>query len=88
VDSFQAVNKLKYADKQQDFQKIQNWTCRNLRPISHRIIIVCTGNSQRELQNFKVRPKNTQALFFIGATTASYDLETEVDQTPTAHRWH
>jgi tRNA pseudouridine55 synthase len=33
-----------------------------------------------ELQNFKVKPKNIRN-FFIGATTPSYDLETEIDQT-------
>jgi tRNA pseudouridine55 synthase len=50
-----------------------------LDPLATGLLLVCTGNSQRELQNFKVRPKNT-GTFFIGAT-ASYDLETEVDQT-------
>jgi hypothetical protein len=34
----------------------------------------------KRITDFKVGQR-IQALFFIGATTASYDLETEVDQT-------
>jgi tRNA pseudouridine55 synthase len=40
---------------------------------------------QKKLQSFKVKPR-VYGTFYIGATTPSYDLETEIDQTfPVAH---
>jgi tRNA pseudouridine55 synthase len=84
--SFQAVNKLKYAlINNLGLPKNSKLDMREPRPISHRIII-SMHKIHKENYRLQGQAKNTQALFF-GATTASYDLETEVDQTyPTAHR--
>jgi tRNA pseudouridine55 synthase len=86
VELFSGCKQIKIrTDKQlRTSQKFKIGHAGTLDPLATGLLLVCTGNSQRELQNFN-QPKNTQALFFIGATTASYDLETEVDQTyPTA----
>jgi hypothetical protein len=49
--SFQAVNKLKYTDKQlRTSQKFKIGHAGTLDPLATGLLLVCTGNSQRELQ--------------------------------------
>jgi tRNA pseudouridine55 synthase len=80
--SFQAVNKLKYAlINKVGLPKKFKIGHRNVRSIGNRIIISMHRKIyQKKLQSFKVKPK-VYGTFYIGATTPSYDLETEIDQT-------
>jgi tRNA pseudouridine55 synthase len=52
VELFSGCKQIKIrTDKQlRTSQKIQNWTCGTLDPLATGLLLVCTGNSQRELE--------------------------------------
>lgn len=86
--SFQAVNKLKYAliNKVGLPKKFKIGHAGTLDPLASGLLIVCTGKFTKRIAELQGQAKEYTGTFFIGATTPSYDLETEVDQTfPTEH---
>lgn len=85
--SFQAVNKLKWLLKSKlGIKKIKIGHAGTLDPLATGLLIVCTGKMTKTITEIQAQAKEYTGTFFIGATTPSYDLETEVDQTfPTAH---
>lgn len=85
--SFQAVNKLKWLLKSKlGIKKIKIGHAGTLDPLATGLLIVCTGKMTKTITEIQAQAKGYTGTFFIGATTPSYDLETEVDQTfPTAH---
>ncbi|MEG1564531.1 MAG: tRNA pseudouridine(55) synthase TruB, partial [Bacteroides sp.] len=57
-----------------------------LDPLATGVLIVCTGRATKRIEEFQYQTKEYIATLELGATTASYDLEKEVDATyPTAH---
>jgi len=48
-----------------------------LDPLASGLLIVCTGKKTKEIQDFMGLPKQYTAEITVGATTPSYDLETE-----------
>ena len=86
--SFQAVNKLKYAliNKKGLPKKFKIGHAGTLDPLATGLLIICTGKFTKRISELQGQAKEYTGTFHIGATTPSYDLETEVDQTyPTAH---
>jgi tRNA pseudouridine55 synthase len=86
--SFQAVNKLKYAliNKLGLPKKFKIGHAGTLDPLATGLLIVCTGKFTKSISEIQGQAKEYTGTFFIGATTPSYDLETEVDTTfPTEH---
>jgi tRNA pseudouridine55 synthase len=86
--SFQAVNKLKYILKRNfDLpKKFKIGHAGTLDPLASGLLIICTGKFTKKITEIQAQPKEYTGTFFIGATTPSYDLETEIDQTyPTSH---
>lgn len=86
--SFQAVNKLKYILKRRlDLpKKFKIGHAGTLDPLASGLLIICTGKFTKKITEIQAQPKEYTGTFFIGATTPSYDLETEIDQTyPTSH---
>lgn len=86
--SFQAVNKLKYAliNKVGLPKKFKIGHAGTLDPLASGLLIVCTGKFTKRIAELQGQAKEYTGTFFIGATTPSYDLETEIDQTfPTEH---
>ncbi len=86
--SFQAVNKLKYILKHRfDLpKKFKIGHAGTLDPLATGLLIICTGKFTKRITEIQAKPKEYTGTFFIGATTPSYDLETEIDQTfPTTH---
>ncbi|AWG21124.1 tRNA pseudouridine(55) synthase TruB [Flavobacterium faecale] len=86
--SFQAVNKLKYAliNKAGLPKKFKIGHAGTLDPLATGLLIVCTGKFTKRISEIQGQAKEYTGTFFIGATTPSYDLETEVDQEyPKAH---
>ncbi|CAM3334526.1 tRNA pseudouridine synthase B [Flavobacterium longum] len=85
--SFQAVNKLKWLLKSKlGIKKIKIGHAGTLDPLATGLLIVCTGKMTKSITEIQAQAKEYTGTFFIGATTPSYDLETEVDQTfPIAH---
>lgn len=57
-----------------------------LDPLASGLLIVCTGKATKLIQEIQDAEKEYTGAFFVGATTPSYDLETEIDATfPTDH---
>lgn len=81
--SFQAVNKLKYVLKKQlDLpKKFKIGHAGTLDPLATGLLIICTGKFTKKITEIQAQEKEYTGTFFIGATTPSYDLETEIDQT-------
>lgn len=79
--SFQAVNKLKYLLREKfDLKKIKIGHAGTLDPLATGLLIVCTGKATKRIIEFQDLTKEYTGTFFIGATTPSYDLETEINQ--------
>jgi tRNA pseudouridine55 synthase len=85
--SFQAVNKMKWILKSKlGLKKIKIGHAGTLDPLATGLLLVCTGKFTKRIEELQGQTKEYTGTFYIGATTPSYDLETEVDQTyPTAH---
>ena len=81
--SFQAVNKLKYAliNKVGLPKKFKIGHAGTLDPLATGLLLICTGKFTKRISELQGQAKEYTGTFFIGATTPSYDLETEVDQT-------
>jgi tRNA pseudouridine55 synthase len=80
--SFQAVNKLKYAliNKAGLPKKFKIGHAGTLDPLASGLLLVCTGKFTKIISELQGQAKEYIGTFFIGATTPSYDLETEIDQ--------
>lgn len=86
--SFQAVNKLKYVLKNRlDLpKKFKIGHAGTLDPLATGLLIVCTGKFTKKIPEFMGQTKEYTGTIRLGATTPSYDLETEIDATfPTEH---
>ena len=85
--SFQAVNKMKWILKSKlGLKKIKIGHAGTLDPLATGLLLVCTGKFTKRIEELQGQVKEYTGTFHIGATTPSYDLETEIDQTfPTAH---
>lgn len=85
--SFQAVNKIKYALKNYTgVKKIKVGHAGTLDPLATGLLIVCTGKFTKRISELQGMEKEYTGTFHIGATTPSYDLETEINATfPTEH---
>lgn len=86
--SFQAVNKLKYILKRKyDLpKKFKIGHAGTLDPLATGLLIVCTGKFTKRITEIQAQAKEYTGTITVGATTPSYDLETEVDATfPTDH---
>jgi tRNA pseudouridine55 synthase len=81
--SFQAVNKMKYAliNKVGLPKKFKIGHAGTLDPLASGLLLVCTGKFTKRITELQGQAKEYTGTFFIGATTPSYDLETEIDQT-------
>lgn len=86
--SFQAVNKLKYhlINRVGLPKKFKIGHAGTLDPLATGLLIVCTGKFTKTISEIQSQAKEYTGTFYIGATTPSYDLETEIDETfPTSH---
>ena len=80
--SFQAVNKLKYAliNKVGLPKKFKIGHAGTLDPLASGLLLVCTGKFTKRISELQGQAKEYTGTFYIGATTPSYDLETEIDE--------
>lgn len=79
--SFQVVNKIRWAIKQQfNLKKIKVGHAGTLDPLATGLLILCTGKFTKKIDGFQAQIKEYTGTFTVGATTPSYDLETEIDQ--------
>lgn len=85
--SFALVNKIRYRiSKEINVKKLKVGHAGTLDPLATGVMIICTGKATKLIESFQYQTKEYIATIQLGATTPSFDLETEVDQTyPTEH---
>lgn len=85
--SFQVVNKIRWAiRKKYNLKKIKVGHAGTLDPLATGLLVLCTGKMTKKLNELQAEDKEYTGTFVLGATTPSYDLETEVDRGyPTDH---
>lgn len=85
--SFQAVNKLRWHIKQRfNIKKIKVGHAGTLDPLATGLLIICTGKQTKQINIYQGQVKEYTGTFTLGATTPSFDLETEIDKSfPTDH---
>lgn len=85
--SFDAVKRLRGAlSRRLGLKKIKVGHAGTLDPLATGVMIICTGRATKRIDELQAGVKEYIATLALGATTPSFDLETEVDATyPTAH---
>lgn len=79
--SFQVVNKLRWEIKQHfNIKKIKVGHAGTLDPLATGLLILCTGKETKNIDNYQAQTKEYTGTFTLGATTPSYDLETEINE--------
>ena len=80
--SFQVVNKLRWEIRQRfNIKKIKVGHAGTLDPLATGLLIICTGKQTKEIHIYQGQVKEYTGTITLGATTPSYDLETEINQT-------
>lgn len=78
--SFDVVNKVRYALKKSlGIKKIKVGHAGTLDPLATGLLIVCTGKFTKKIDEYQAMYKVYEGTFRLGATTPSFDAETEVD---------
>lgn len=78
--SFDVVNKIRYAIKDRyKIKKIKVGHAGTLDPLATGVVVICTGKKTKTINDFLIQDKSYVGKFQIGATTPSFDLETEID---------
>lgn len=79
--SFQVVNKIRWLIKQEyGLKKIKVGHAGTLDPLASGLLIICTGKETKNIHTYQAQQKEYTGTITLGATTPSYDLETEIDQ--------
>lgn len=80
--SFQVVNKVRWLIKKQfNLKKIKVGHAGTLDPLATGLLIICTGKFTKQIDTYQGQEKEYTGTFTLGASTPSFDLETEIDQT-------
>lgn len=80
--SFDVVKKVRnILRKQYQVKKIKVGHAGTLDPLANGLLILCTGKWTKKIDEFQNQEKEYTGTFVLGATTPSYDLETEIDKT-------
>ena len=78
--SFQVVNKMRwYLKNLTGLKKIKIGHAGTLDPLASGLLIVCTGKKTKSIHLHQNETKTYLGTFTLGASTPSYDLETEID---------
>jgi tRNA pseudouridine55 synthase len=84
--SFDVIGSLRGLIKHLIGKKIKIGHAGTLDPLATGLLIVCTGKATKRIEEFMVFDKEYTGTFVLGATTPSYDMEKEVNETfPTQH---
>ncbi len=80
--SFDVVKKIRNTlRKALQLKKIKVGHAGTLDPLADGLLIVCVGRFTKRINEFQAQEKEYTAEFTLGATTPSFDLETEVNET-------
>ena len=79
--SFDVVKKIRNTLRSAlQLKKIKVGHAGTLDPLADGLLIVCTGKFTKHINKFQAQEKEYTAEFTLGATTPSFDLETEVNE--------
>lgn len=76
--SFDVVGKIRNSLKP---LKLKVGHAGTLDPLATGLLIICTGKLTKQIDTFQAEEKEYTGTMILGATTPSYDMETEVDAT-------
>ncbi|WP_037317550.1 tRNA pseudouridine(55) synthase TruB [Salegentibacter sp. Hel_I_6] len=80
--SFQLVNKVRWLIRKScGIKKIKVGHAGTLDPLATGVLVICTGKFTKKITELQGTEKEYTGTFTLGATTPSYDLETEIDKT-------
>lgn len=78
--SFDAVKRIRGAiQRRLNVKKFKVGHAGTLDPLATGVLIICTGRSTRDIERLQNGTKEYIATIRLGATTPSFDLETEID---------
>lgn len=85
--SFDAVKRLRGTlMRRMGIKKFKVGHAGTLDPLATGVMIICTGKATKRIEELQAGVKEYVATMALGATTPSFDLETEIDATyPTDH---
>jgi len=79
--SFQVVNKLRWHIRQKfNLKKIKVGHAGTLDPLASGLLIICTGSFTKKIDEYQGQIKEYTGEITLGATTPSYDMESEIDE--------
>jgi tRNA pseudouridine55 synthase len=79
--SFDVVKKVRNViSRETGIRKIKVGHAGTLDPLADGLLIICTGRFTKKIEQFQEMEKEYTGTFFIGATTPSFDKETDIDQ--------
>lgn len=79
--SFDVVNKVRKLIKYHyKIDKIKVGHAGTLDPMATGLLIICTGKATKNIQYYQQEEKEYTGTFILGATTPSFDTETEIDE--------
>ncbi len=79
--SFDLVQKVRNIARKQVGKKLKVGHAGTLDPLATGLMILCTGKCTKTIDTLQAQEKEYIAELQLGATTPSYDLETEIDAT-------
>ncbi|HKL36290.1 MAG TPA: tRNA pseudouridine(55) synthase TruB [Salegentibacter sp.] len=80
--SFQLVNKVRWLIRKScGIKKIKVGHAGTLDPLATGVLVICTGKFTKRIPELQGTEKEYTGTFTLGATTPSFDMETEVDKT-------
>lgn len=79
--STDVVRKIKFTLRRLGYRKIKVGHAGTLDPLATGILLVCIGRATKLVDALQAEEKEYVADVMLGATTPSYDLEHEIDQT-------
>ena len=87
ITSFQVVNKIRWGLKSKyNLNKLKVGHAGTLDPLASGLLIICTGKMTKKINELQDLEKTYTGTITLGATTASYDLETPIDEKfPISH---
>lgn len=71
----------KRISKREGVKRVKTGHAGTLDPLATGVLILCTGKCTKQIQELQQHTKEYTATLQFGATTASYDMEHEVNQT-------
>ncbi|MEE2953838.1 MAG: tRNA pseudouridine(55) synthase TruB [Bacteroidota bacterium] len=80
--SFDVVKKVRsFISAKYNLTKLKVGHAGTLDPLATGLLVICTGKLTKKIPFIQKKTKTYTGVFFLGATTPSYDLETKINNT-------